>query len=136
MSRGKPGDELAVRQLVDTYCDGVNRRDVQTWASLWAEDAVWQLPGRRLEGKAAIVELWAATVAGYRWLVQLSPNGIVEVTGDTATGRWYVDEHGALLDGSSRRLLGVYHDRYVRTSEGWRFTERRLEVLVAGDEAR
>lgn len=29
---------------------------------------------------------------------------------------------------SSKQLMGTYHDRYVRTEEGWRFAERRGDI--------
>jgi len=28
-----------------------------------------------------------------------------------------------------RQLMGTYHDRYIRTKDGWRFTERRGDIL-------
>lgn len=33
-----------------------------------------------------------------------------------------------MRDGSSHLNYAVYHDRYQRTSEGWKFTERVYEV--------
>ena len=44
-----------------------------------------------------------------------------------ATGRAYVSEfkHGP---SGSHRNYAVYHDRYRRTGEGWKFTERVYEI--------
>ena len=45
----------------------------------------------------------------------------IDVDGDTATGRWYlqdkviVPEYSFMLEGAA-----FYDDRYVRTAEGWR----------------
>ncbi|HVC03160.1 MAG TPA: nuclear transport factor 2 family protein [Candidatus Acidoferrales bacterium] len=48
--------------------------------------------------------------------------------GDTAVGRAYVSEFGRFRDGSSQMMYAIYHDRYRRTSEGWRFAERVYEI--------
>jgi hypothetical protein len=48
----------------------------------------------------------------------------IEVSGDTATGAWYlqdtvlITEHRMLLRGAA-----FYRDRYVRTEDGWRIAE-------------
>jgi uncharacterized protein (TIGR02246 family) len=127
-------DELAIRRLVDTYCDGVNTKDAATWGSVWAEEgAVWDLAGRVIEGKEAIVGFWVPAVATYALLVQLAPNGVVEIDGDEATGRWWITEQGVSTSGEVRRMLAAYHDTYVREAGGWRIRSRRLEVLAAGD---
>ena len=33
-----------------------------------------------------------------------------------------------LLDGTSELNYAIYHDRYQRTADGWKFTERVYEV--------
>ena len=35
--------EVALRRLVDQYCDGVIRRDGKIWGDTWATDATWEL---------------------------------------------------------------------------------------------
>jgi hypothetical protein len=37
-------------------------------------------------------------------------------------------ELGHMRDGSSQVNYSVYHDRYQRTPDGWKFTERVYEV--------
>src|SRR5262245_47529717 len=48
--------------------------------------------------------------------------------GDTASGRAYLQEIIRLRDGSSHLNYAIYHDRYRRTGDGWRFTERVYEI--------
>ena len=38
------------------------------------------------------------------------------------------DGIGHLADGSSYLNYSVYHDRYERTAEGWKFAERLYEI--------
>ena len=54
--------------------------------------------------------------------------GTIRIEGDTASGRAYISELGRLNDGSSQLNYAVYHDRYRRTADGWKFTERVFEV--------
>jgi hypothetical protein len=54
--------------------------------------------------------------------------GVVELDGDTAAGRAYVLSLGCFRDGGSHLNYSVYHDRYQRTPDGWKFTERVDEV--------
>ena len=60
--------------------------------------------------------------------MQTAHPGTIQLEGDTAVGRAYIAEFGRMRDGSSHLNYSVYHDRYQRTSDGWRFTERVYEV--------
>ena len=33
-------EKLAIRELLDRYCDGVNQRDADIWGSTWSENAM------------------------------------------------------------------------------------------------
>ena len=45
LSQGPIEDRLQIRELIDSYNNAVMRFDGETWASNWAEDGVWHLPG-------------------------------------------------------------------------------------------
>lgn len=45
-----------------------------------------------------------------------------------ASGRAYVLSLGRTREGDSHLNYSVYHDRYQRTSGGWKFTERVDEI--------
>jgi len=62
------------------------------------------------------------------YLVQTTHPGTMQLEGDTASGRAYVLSFGHMRDGSSHLNYSVYHDRYQRTPDGWRFTERVDEI--------
>ena len=64
----------------------------------------------------------------WRYFVQNVHPGAIRLAGDTATGRAYVEEFGLMHDGTSHRNYSIYHDRFRRTGDGWRFTERVYEV--------
>jgi len=60
--------------------------------------------------------------------VQTTHPGTIQIDGDTASGRAYMQELGRGHDGRSGLLYAIYHDRYQRTGDGWKFTERVFEV--------
>jgi hypothetical protein len=62
------------------------------------------------------------------YLIQTSHPGTIEIDGDTATGRTYMHELGRSRDGRSMTNFAIYHDRYQRTPDGWRFSERVYEI--------
>ena len=129
-------DELAIRRVVDTFCDGVNSRDSALWGSVWDDEgATFCLSGTERAGKAAIVAGFVDGIAAYDLLVQVAPNGRVEIDGDTATGRWYILEIGRLRNGSSSQQVALCHDLYRRTADGWRLRRREVERIYRGDAA-
>ena len=124
-------DDLEIRRLVATYADSVARGDAKTWGETWAEDGAWELLGSRTEGRAAVVELWQKLMAGFPLIVQIASGGVIDVSGSSACGRWYVTEYG--LGGKSGLLtLGHYRDRYTKGPDGWRFAERCFDMIYSG----
>jgi len=64
----------------------------------------------------------------WEFFVQTVQRGVTEVDGDTAVGRCSIVELGRMRDGRSELNYSLYHDRYRRTPEGWKFAERVYEV--------
>ena len=123
----------AIEDLVHRYADAVVHRDEMQWGATWAPDATWELgKGRRVEGRAAIVELWRSAMDGFTAVVQNVLNGTVTFDGDTGTGRWYVLEHWKRADDSAGILLAHYDDTYTCLDGEWLFASRELDVHYAG----
>jgi hypothetical protein len=57
-----------------------------------------------------------------------SHHGTIRLEGDAAAGRTYITEFGLLRDGSSHRNFAVCNDRYQRTPDGWKFSERVYKI--------
>ena len=62
------------------------------------------------------------------YLVQTTHPGTIRLDGDTASGRAYICELIRLRDGRSHLNYAIYHDRYQRTGDGWKFTGRVYEI--------
>jgi len=69
----------------------------------------------------------------WEFFVQTSHPGTIQLDGDTATGRTYIQELVRTRDGRQGLNFAIYHDRYQRTPEGWKFAERVYEVRYLDD---
>ncbi len=127
-----PATDAALRQLVSTYSDTVNRGDIKAWGEVWADDATWNPAGNVIAGRAAIIEAFEGAVGDMEWVLQSAPLMVFEVdeARGTATGRVTMNERFKKRKSTKpTTMLATYHDRYVRHAGSWRFAERRLEVV-------
>jgi uncharacterized protein (TIGR02246 family) len=127
------GDERAIRALVARYCHAIAEQDDPAWAATWAEDAEWRVLGKAVHGREAILAHYRKLVAGVRWVVQFALDGLVEVRGDAAEGRWQILELLQWSNGTGGQNVGRYRDRYARGADGeWRFARRELHLVYLG----
>lgn len=124
-------DRELIRELIDTYCEGVAQRDAAVWGSTWAEDSIWSLPHLNIDvtGRAAIVEAWKAGMALFPFVQMMSQCGSIEVSGDTAVVRCYTDEVAITQEGKEIRPRGQYDDVCVKRDGQWLFKQRTFKVL-------
>ena len=117
-------DKEAIRELTARYADCVWRHDPDGAVELFAEDGIMDVGnGTVLAGRTALRE-------GYRAMltVDLQPfvhGHVIELDGDHASGRCYLDLRGS-MEGKSMTGAGFYEDHYVRTARGWKFQARKL----------
>jgi hypothetical protein len=65
------------------------------------------------------------------YILHLAEGLVIEPTPDGARGTSYAiypASKGKYLDENTAGQLGIYHDEYVKTPNGWRFRSRRHEV--------
>jgi ketosteroid isomerase-like protein len=122
-------DRVEIEALRGEFSDAVMMNDHDRLASLFTYDGVVRIPEGGIEaaGREAIRALGERRQALTNYFVQTTHPGTIELDGDTATGRAYLSELARGRDGSSHLNYFVYHDRYERTPDGWRFTERVSE---------
>lgn len=128
-------DYTEIAQLLHRYADAVVHRNGVQWVSTWAPDAVWDLGGGRyVEGIDAIKELWYGAMGTFSATVQTVLNGTVDVDddGQSATGRWYIQEHILRANGETGILLAHYDDAYTRVDGRWKFARRFLQPHYQG----
>ena len=123
-------DRFEIEALRGEFTDAVMMRDYDRVASLFTPDGVWRMPNipAELAGREEICA-WGKRVPDFvDYLVQTTHPGTIRLDGDTASGRAHIQEVIRLRDGSSELNYAIYHDRYQRTPDGWKFTERVYEV--------
>lgn len=131
-------DCVATRQLASIYCSAVDDGNAERMASLFVPNGQLvvypsgSIPGsaeplRRWEGAAGFSKLIAVLGQSYLRWVHFLGNHWVEVNGDTAQGEAYLFAcHLRAGDNGEEEEVAVirYRDNYVRTADGWRFSER------------
>jgi ketosteroid isomerase-like protein len=123
-------DRVEIEALRGEFTDAAMMRDYDRVASLFTPDGALRMPNipAELAGREQI-RAWGERVpALVDFLVQNTHPGAIRLDGDTATGRAYMQELGRARDGRSELNYAIYHDRYQRTGDGWKFTERVFEV--------
>jgi ketosteroid isomerase-like protein len=117
--------ELAIRRLVYEYCHGADKRDLDRFAAIWDDEAVW---APDLDHPFVGIDTICAAVTGqweaFRQMHHLTANLVVSIDGDRATGEADVDVCVQMPDGTWMRGGGTYRDVYVRRDGRWRIAYR------------
>jgi len=122
-------DRVEIEALRGEFTDAVMMNDRDRLASLFTPDGAVRIPLGTIEatGPEEIRALGERRQALADYFLQTTHPGTIRLDGDTATGRAYPSELARARDGSSHLNYFVYHDRYQRTPDGWKFTERVAE---------
>ena len=123
-------DRVEIEALRGEFTDALMMRDYDRFASLFTTDGAWRIPYINVElvGREEIRAGIERMQGLWDYFVQTTHPGTIQLDGDTASGRAYLHEVIRLRDGSSHLNYAIYHDRYQRTGDGWKFTERVYEI--------
>lgn len=121
----------AIKQLKAEYCSYCdNDYEPDKLAALFTEDAVWD--GKafgRHEGREAIRAFFAEAPEALSFAIHNVMNPSIAIDGDRATGRWYLLQPcTAKASKQALWLTAVYHDRYRRVGDTWRFEHVDIEI--------
>ena len=123
-------DRVEIEALRGEFTDAAMMRDYDRLASLFTSQGTLRIPaaGADIRGRDEI-RAWGERVpSAVDYFVQNTHPGAIKLDGDAASGRAYISELIRLRDGSSHLNYAIYHDRYQRTGDGWKFTERAYEI--------
>jgi ketosteroid isomerase-like protein len=123
-------DRVELAALQAEFTDAAMMRDYDRLVSLFTPDGVLRWPHVPVEfvGREAMRASVERMRSVWEFFVQHAHPGVIQLDGDTATGRTYIEEFGRFRDGGSHLNHALYHDRFARTADGWRFAERVYEV--------
>ncbi len=123
-------DRVEIEGLRGEFTDAAMMRDYDRLAALFTPEGALRMPNipADLAGRDEI-RAWGERVPTLvDYLVQTTHPGSIRLDGDTATGRAYIQELLRGRDGRTELNYAIYHDRYRRTEDGWKFAERVFEV--------
>lgn len=122
-------DKIAIQELSNTHVKYLDAHEVEAWAGCWVPDGKFIATYGTFEGHEAIKEfirghIKAGKEDGARHTLV---NYVIEGDGDRATVyslvvKVQVEKAPFII------ATGVYNDVVVRTSEGWKFESRQLDV--------
>ncbi|MFC8662371.1 nuclear transport factor 2 family protein [Streptomyces sp. NPDC057199] len=123
-------DRVEIEALRGEFTDAAMMRDRPRLSSLFTPNGALRMPNIPVElvGRDEIRAGGERLQSQWDFFVQTTHPGTIQIDGDTATGRAYIQELARTLDGRQGLNYAVYHDHYQRTEEGWRFAERVYEV--------
>jgi len=123
-------DRVEIEALRGEFTDAAMMCDYDRLALLFTPDGVLRMPNVPVElaGREQIRAWRDRREALVDWFVQTTHPGTIQLDGDIASGRAYLQELIRLRDDSSHLNYAIYHDRYQRTGDGWKFTERVYEI--------
>ena len=122
-------DRQDIAAVLVRYATGIDRRDWPLFRTVFTDDCEldYAVVIGTWKGVDAVTDFMEKTheLAGHT-LHRLS-NQVIEVDGDKAVARTYVD---ALImvgdEGAGVNGVGFYDDEIVRTPDGWRIARRRF----------
>jgi SnoaL-like domain len=124
----------AIIGVLNSYATCLDARDWSGLNEVFDPDAT-AVYGRRLEGRSAIVDSIRGFLGGCGPSQHLLGNYEIDIDGDNAES---VTKARVIHVGAGSRAgltpyeaIGVYRDRLVRTSDGWRITHRTFDVHIS-----
>ena len=123
-------DRVEIEALRCEFTDALMMGDYDRFSSLFTRDGAWRIPYINVEviGQQEIRAAIERMQGLWEYFVQTTHPGTIQLDGNAAVGRAYILEFGRMHDGRSELNYAVYHDRYARTSDGWKFAERAYEI--------
>jgi hypothetical protein len=120
----KPEDETALLQLIGLYTHTLDYGSVDEMHRIWTEDCIFVVdnPAMRIEGLAALKDMFRGTRAGYPQVRHVVSNLYIEQSGAGAILHSYLQVFD--VDQMKVTMFARYRDRCVKTAQGWRIAER------------
>jgi hypothetical protein len=121
-----------IQQLISRSSDCVWRKDIENYGLCWSRTGEWRIMGTVSHGREAIKAAWWGFMDALETAWQVSNNIVLEIAGETANSRIFLDETLRLRDGKVHLSRGIYHDTYVIEDGRWVFGKRHFDLIYLG----
>lgn len=131
-------DRALISELLYSFAQTLDTKDVNAYINNFAEGGVLELPDpASTSGETLIIPrdrmsqfVGNGIVTAYSATHHISTNHQITVAGDTATSRSYLQAVHVKENPLDHWDAGGWYDcRYIRTSDGWKFTHVKLTAL-------
>ena len=125
-------DYRAIIELTSVYCFALDEKDFETLRDVFLPDASAQLGSSSQDGIDEIIDRISGTLDRFDGSHHMVSTHQIEIDGDTATCRCYLQAQHMRPAGEEpplRTVGGRYDDRLVRTPGGWRIAHRTLTSM-------
>lgn len=128
-------DREELKELRAKYCYYVDEQDWEPFVDLFVPDPTLDFGGMGVyEGQDGLERFAAEFVEGQlEGSAHMLSNPILEIDGDEATGRWYVESPLTFADGSGAWRQGWYRDAYRRLDGAWKIDSITLRFVYTAD---
>jgi 3-phenylpropionate/cinnamic acid dioxygenase small subunit len=134
LSPQEMSDRLEIQDLFTRYCFAIDDRDWDALDALFTPDAKIDYTATGgAAGPLGEIKLWLAEALGGCGMSQhMVALPLLTIDGDTAKSRMILFNPMMMGDGQGNEttfFVGVwYHDKLVRTADGWRISERSQKL--------
>jgi ketosteroid isomerase-like protein len=123
-------DKDAIKELWYNSCYLVDEGDLDGVLESYTEDALMDTGAfGRAEGRVAIREmlenLFSEGLLFTRHMVHMP---LIEIVGDEATGKWYLDCPSIVGDGEAAWIQGTYKHTFRRVNSNWKISKFTFEA--------
>jgi ketosteroid isomerase-like protein len=136
VSGGTQEEIMAIERLRYEYCHLLDDGMIDELMQLFTEDAICEfgpLYGGDHKGKKAIETFFRAAAQQFpKSAFHTVVNPLIEVTGEQASGRWYVVTSVLRKDDVPLRALGRSQESYRKVDGRWLFARLRVDLLYHG----
>ena len=120
-----------IKQLKHRYCAFCDEQyNPDGIVGLFSEDGIWDGGAfGRAEGRDEIHKFFTEVTAQVDFANHYVSNPIIEISGDTATGRWDLWQPMVVApDPAALWLIAKYREQYVRSGGSWLFKLLELDI--------
>ncbi|MEW9854351.1 nuclear transport factor 2 family protein [Novosphingobium sp. M1R2S20] len=125
-------DWLAISNVKADYCRLLDTKQWDAWEELFTEDCRFDTSesgGSVVEGRKAMGALVRQSLAEAKTAHQVHSPQMTFDGPDAADVIWAMQDR-VIKDAFDLTGFGHYHERYVRTGQGWRIASQRLTRLI------
>jgi len=122
-------DTDAIRNLLGRHAQLADDGDVDLRVDLYVPDGIFIMGERRSVGRDQLRAAFGATAATPRGGKHILSNTVIEHQGSGAKVQTDFAVFRNSPEGIVPFAIGRYYDTLVKLDDGWRFAERRLEIL-------